>query len=289
MIPDPESAYQTPVELENILSGASLLPALPDDLSRLFSALDAPEPSASLVVSLVSQDPSLTAVLLNRARLLPGCASSQALSLEQAIECLGFRQVKTLALRSAMSVWLSLPLNGYHFHEGDLWRHSLATARIARWLASQLAYPDTADAYEAGLLHDVGKTLLDQPVQLYSHRILEAMWKHKRYLWQVEEQLFGINHAGVSAMILAGWQMPVAQIEAIRSHHALFPASPHATLAAILHVANAFSPQDTLGISSLVGRGIHPAALRILGLSLPALERLRAAMLKEWASHRHRK
>jgi putative nucleotidyltransferase with HDIG domain len=166
-------------------------------------------------------------------------------------------------------------LDGYRLRDGELWQHSTATARIAHWLAQALSFPSPAEAYAAGLLHDMGKPLLDPFVNADYDQIIEAMWKRKLYLWQVEEQLYGIDHAGVGGLMAAHWELPEALVDAIRFHHTPGLATHQPELAALVNIANDFTPHDSLGLSSLSGRMYHPEALRLLGLDAHTLERLR--------------
>jgi putative nucleotidyltransferase with HDIG domain len=166
-------------------------------------------------------------------------------------------------------------LDGYRLQDGELWQHSTATARIAHWLAQSLSFPSPAEAYAAGLLHDMGKPLLDPFVNADYDRIVEAMWKRKLYLWQVEEKLYGIDHAGVGGLMAAHCDLPEALVDAIRYHHAPGQATHQPELAALVNIANDFTPHESLGLSSLSGRMYHPEALRLLGLDAHALERLR--------------
>jgi len=174
-------------------------------------------------------------------------------------------------------------LDGYRLRDGELWQHSTATARIAHGLAQTLSFPSPAEAYAAGLLHDMGKPLLDPFVYADYNQIIEAMWKRKLHLWQVEEQLYGIDHAGIGGLMASHWELPEALVDAIRYHHAPGLATHQPELAALINIANDFTPRESLGLSSLSGRMVHPEALRLLGLDAPALERLRPTMVEAFA------
>jgi putative nucleotidyltransferase with HDIG domain len=174
-------------------------------------------------------------------------------------------------------------LDGYRLRDGELWQHSTATARIAHGLAQALSFQSPAEAYAAGLLHDMGKPLLDPFVQADYNQIIEAMWKRKLHLWQVEEQLYGIDHAGIGGLMASHWELPEALVDAIRYHHAPGLATHQPELAALVNIANDFSPRESLGLSSLNGGMYHMEALRVLGLDAPALERMRPTMVEAFA------
>lgn len=111
-------------------------------------------------------------------------------------------------------------LKGYRLGAGELWRHSLAVGVVSEWLAQVLHYPDPEQAYVAGLLHDIGKLLLDQAMLSDYATIADFVQKYKMQLWQVEEKLIGIDHATTGGLIAEHWEFSCRPGGvAIRFHH----------------------------------------------------------------------
>jgi putative nucleotidyltransferase with HDIG domain len=274
-----ESTSRPSIELERILSSVSRLRPLPGNVTRILRAMEDSKASAGLIADMLSLDQALTAYVLRVANSAHLGYATSCSSLTDAVMRLGFRQIRALVLSTVAAGPLARRLSGYRLGSGDLWQHSIATASIARWLAQAVRYPAAEEAYVAGLLHDMGKLLLDQFVMTDYNKIVEIMWKRKLHLWQVEEQLFGIDHAGVGGLMSSQWGFPVILVDAIRCHHSPSMANASQKLAAIVNVANAFSPQDSAGLSSLAGRMIHPEALNILNLGMPTLEQIRTVMV----------
>lgn len=279
-MPDLGTAAKPSIELERILKSVSRLRPLPVNVTRILHAIDDPKVTAGMVSDLLSLDQALTAYVLRVANSASFGYSTSCSSVKDAVMRLGFKQIRALALSTVAAGPLTRRLGGYRLGNGELWRHSVATATLARWLAQAVSYPAAEEAYVAGLLHDMGKLLLDQFVLTDYDNIIETMWKRKLYLWQVEEQLFGIDHAGVGGLMASQWGFPLGLVESIQYHH--MPALSHAQpkLAAIVNIANAFTPQDTMGLGSLSVQMVHPESLHILNLDMPSLERLRVLMMK---------
>lgn len=272
-----------PIDLKHILSSVSFLRPLPANVARTLRAMEDPSTTPAMVADMLALDQALTAYVLRMANSTHNGHTAPCASLNEAVDTLGFKQIQALLLSTVAAGPLTRRLNGYRQGNGELWEHSIAAANSARWLAQAIHYPSPEEAYVAGLLHDMGKLLLDQFVLIDYHRIIQSMWKRKLHLWQVERQLLGTDHAEVGGMMSVQWGFPPALSDAIRYHHTPVLARAQPSLAALVNLANAFTPPATLGLSFLGGRMIHPDSLKILNLEVPALERLRAAMLRSYA------
>ncbi|NMB87688.1 MAG: HDOD domain-containing protein, partial [Chloroflexi bacterium] len=169
-------------------------------------------------------------------------------------------------------------LNGYRLGAGDLWNHSVATAVASQWLAQALHYPNPEEAYVGGLLHDIGKLMLDQYVLVDYTKIVDLMRRYNLSLWQVEEQVIGIDHATVGSMMAEKWNYPVILVDAIHYHHAPSLARVHPELPAIINVANAWSSRQSPASQEIFVQSIHPESLQILRLSEERLERFQEEM-----------
>jgi putative nucleotidyltransferase with HDIG domain len=191
---------------------------------------------------------------------------------------LGFKQIRSLVMTTMANGPLTSRLNGYRLGDKELWYHSIAVASAAHWLAGVLRFPDPEKAYIAGLLHDIGKLLLDQYVLVDYQQVVTLMHRHKVNLWQVEAHLYGIDHASVGGFMAAHWQFPLELAEAIRCHHAPAAEGPEVRLPAIVNLANALIDSSPTLISELEGRVIHPNSLRILNLDGPSVDRLRVKL-----------
>lgn len=271
------------IELERILSSVSRLRPLPVNVSRILHAVDDPKTTAGTVSDLLALDQALTAYVLRVANSASLGYSKPCNSVRDAVMRLGFKQIRALALSTVAAGPLTRRLGGYRLGSNELWTHSVATAGIARWLAQAVAYPAPEEAYVGGLLHDMGKLLLDQFVMADYDHIVEMVWKRKMYLWQVEEQLFGIDHAGVGGLMASQWGFPAGLVESIQFHNMPARAQTQPRLAALVNIANAFTPQDAAGLSALGGRMIHPDSLQLLKLDQAGLERMRNTMLKTFS------
>jgi len=194
------------------------LPSLPQVLLRILRELNTESLQVSELSDCISQDAALTLKVLAVANSVTYRRQKQIISIEQGINMLGFKMVKTITISASMQQFLSslsgiVPLNFDRF-----WQHSLTTAFLSRMLAQAVGYPNIEEAYIAGLLHDVGKlVLLVTRANLYKELFLRYAEDDSHV--EEEAQLLGITHCEVGAMLAQHWKLEPLVVDAIRHHH----------------------------------------------------------------------
>ncbi len=151
--------------------------------------------------------------------------------------------------------------------------HSVSTAITSQWFARVFSYPDPEDAYVAGLLHDMGKLMLDQFALADYDRLFDLVQNYGLTFFQVEQKLFGIDHAQVGGMMARKWNFPHTLIDAIQCHHSP-QRSETKELAAIINIANGACYLSMKFLKRLGKREIHPMSLNILNIDPQKLEKL---------------
>jgi len=275
----PDSSSVVSRRVESILKSIDRIRPLPTSVSRIMTALDDPNISAGIISELIGLDQALAANVLQTANSFylgygPTCSN-----LTDAVMRLGFGRIRTIvqSVQVAGSLVRSLP--GYRLGSGDLWNHSVATAVVAQWFAKSLSYPNSDNAYVAGLLHDIGKLLLDQFALADYDRMADYVQNFNLAVWQVEQKLFGIDHAGVGGLMAKKWNFPPALVDAIQYHHVPSRGQCDSALAALINLSNALNPLDQGSQSKFEGRQIHPATMEILHLDQAKLNILYQRML----------
>lgn len=203
----------------------------------------------------------------------------ETLSLTEARKALGEQTLNGLAGSLSLAGGLHRNLKGYRFQGATFWEHAVATANLAWGLARAVDYPHPVQAYAAGMIHDIGKIILEPWVERSYSQIVELMWKEKLFLWQAEVHVFGLDHAAAGAHLCDRRRVPTPVGEAVRWHHMPEFATRQAELAALVNLADALAPQETLGLSGLNHKSIHPPTLRILSLERSTMEQLRRELL----------
>ncbi len=264
-----------PQKLDQILASVDKMRPMPTSVTRILNALDDSNNTGGMISDLIGLDQALAASVLQMANSAGMGFATVCSSLTDAVMRLGFKRIKNLVLGAASSGPLTRRLNGYRLGAGELWNHSVATAVTAQWISRYLHYSDPEEAYVAGLLHDMGKLILDQYMMIDYSRIIELMRNYNLALWQVEEKLLGIDHSMVGSLMAQKWNFPVILVDAIRYHHAPSLARTKQQLGAIINMANTLAKTPENEKIDPFGMVVHPEALTILGVDQLQLERIK--------------
>jgi len=129
-------------------------------------------------------------------------------------------------------------LAGYQAEPSQLWRHSLASALVARRLAQIKACPNPAEVYTTALLHDVGKlilsTFLAEEVGAISDLVIEKNWAPA----EAEREVLGVDHAILGGLAARKWHLGENIQSGIFFHHQPQKASPNRLYANLVSLAN---------------------------------------------------
>jgi putative nucleotidyltransferase with HDIG domain len=122
--------------------------------------------------------------------------------------------------------------------QGALQEHCSRVAICSHMIAKEVRYPNPSEAYTAGLLHDVGRALLNA----YAYDELQSALKLTQAkaisMVSAEDQGMGINHAYLGGKLLTHWGLPVPIVEAVVLHHSPTQVVHNRRLAKIVHLAD---------------------------------------------------
>ncbi|MGC9325425.1 MAG: HDOD domain-containing protein [Desulfomonilia bacterium] len=224
-----------------------VLPELADHVIRM--ALEE-EVSVPKIAGLIEKDQSLTARILSLANSSYYKRSRAISTVRDAIVLIGIDAVRTLALGlSVVDMFPSVkdsPLDHKQF-----WRHSMACALFAQAMMESVSQSLAPKAFCAGLLHDIGKMVLDRMDPDTYAQVISQAASDSRPLVDVEQDMLGTTHAEVGREVLSHWKLPRFYEEAVWSHHAPVQVidEDQFLLSGIVHIANILTHMASIGAS----------------------------------------
>jgi len=186
-------------------------------------------------------------------------------SVQQASVVLGTKTLMELLNLACTSGPLSKILEGYDLDSGDLWKHSLAVAAGSRIIAKNRKPDLVEDAFSAGLIHDVGKLILNSYIFERKEAFNRVVKEGKETFLSAEKAVLGFDHGEIASEVCDKWQIPQHLSLAIRYHHDPLESEEN-ELAYILHVA------DVTAMMTGIGGGIDGMLYRIHDKVLDFLE-----------------
>jgi len=231
-----------PVVSESFLSRLPELPEISNGFTPIIRAIYMPDASSQDFVATLSSDKKISTKILqlcnsafyNFNRKVPG--------IQLAFNLLGGSVLRSLAVLSVLDPnLLQEPLVGYNIKNGEFWEHLYITAVCSRYIAEVVDYPEPEEAFCAGLIHDIGKIILNNYAFPHLRQAMNMTVMKGYPLWEAERQACGIDHAEISAKIAENWGLPDSFVQPIKYHHESEKITDNQLLGAILHAANVAS------------------------------------------------
>jgi len=197
------------------LKASGMLPSPKGVAVSIVEIASQPDASLKAVTHLIQMDPALAGRILHYANVSGGGSMRHIASVTHAITFLGLFRVRQIALGFSL-------IENYRtgacraFDYGTYWATSLATGIAAEQIAP-LAHCPEDESFTCGLLSGVGRLALATAFPKEYSKLLEQH-PDAITLRQSELELFGIEHASLSAEMLKNWGLPEIFTEAVHFH-----------------------------------------------------------------------
>jgi putative nucleotidyltransferase with HDIG domain len=213
-------SYLQEEKLQSLAGRLGTLPSFPSLYFQIMQELATEDPSVENIARIVSQDPGMTAKMLQIANSAAFGLGRRVGSPFEAVQYVGTGTVRSLALSAhVFSAFEKIQVKDFSI--ARLWDHAMRTALLARAILRQTGaeLSDQDDAYTAGMLHDIGKMMLAANVPDQFQLAVDRARERHLPLHEAEPEVFGATHAGVGAYLLGLWGLPAAIVEAVAFHH----------------------------------------------------------------------
>ncbi|MFN2370531.1 MAG: HDOD domain-containing protein [Candidatus Krumholzibacteriia bacterium] len=217
--PAPTAADASTEQLQRIIMTTRDLPAMPQVAAKVLELSADPNTSARQLQQVIADDQAMTARILKIANSAMYSCSRKVKTLTEAIVMLGFNSIRSLVVTSAARNLYNTKSSQTGLKERLLWEHSIGAAFACRLLVEPRLPGLTEEAFLAGLLHDIGKLVLNQRVPLEFDQIVQVVYNENREFSSTEREILGFDHAHVGAMLVNKWKFSPALEHVIRNHH----------------------------------------------------------------------
>jgi putative nucleotidyltransferase with HDIG domain len=266
-------------ELQKALTRFKDLPTLPDVVARVMQIVSNPLTTAEDLNQVISLDQALTFKVLRLANSAYYGFPKEITHITQAVMILGFNTIRNLALSVSVHKMLFADRDKGLFNYRDFWKHCVAVGVCARILSRRIGYKNEENAFTAGLLHDIGKSLLERMDHAGFMGAIEASQQRQIPLWQAEQELLGVDHAAVGGRLAEIWNLPSDLRGAIELQHRPGEDGVPDPLVAAVHAANQLCRELGLGTDGDFGPTlIDPAVEKLLRLDAAARTEIAAEM-----------
>jgi HD-like signal output (HDOD) protein len=249
------------------LSKIENLPTLPSVYAEVDRICQNPDVAAEELSRAIEADPPITLKLLKLANSAFFGFTRRIKTVKDAVSLLGNQAVRNAILNIAIyeatkGLNASAGLNKKLF-----WAHSAGVGSIARFLNQRLKL-SREDSFTAGIIHDMGKIILDALYSDYYGEVLRVVSQRGLSVRDAEAQVLGLDHGSIGLELAAHWRLPDELLDAISHHHAPSRAERDTQIASLIHVSDALCRRYRVGSGGDdVVPDIDPKALERLGLT----------------------
>ncbi len=262
------STEESQTQLKTIIMSTRDLPAMPQVASKVLELSSDPNTSAKQLQQVISDDQAMTARILKIANSAMYSCSRKVKTLTEAIVMLGFNSIRSLVVTSAARNLYNTRNSHSGLKERLLWEHSIGTAFACRIMAQKHAPALTEEAFLAGLMHDIGKLVLNIRVPENFDEIVQVVYNESRTFHETEKEHFGFSHAEVGALLVNKWKLSPILEDVIRNHHNSEAVSPDNPILLYLDLANRLCHKLGIGFTEIPDLDLNNCASnQLLGLS----------------------
>ena len=242
----PETQDGAPTDIIGRVRQIEGLPPFPATHAEIMKLAQSENATSTDIADKIQFDPDLLAMVFKLVNSSYYGFRKQIDSLKLAVTLLGLEELANLV----MTAQVFQKLGNYESETGldiqALWKHLVGTAFVARAIAKKLKTEEES-AFLSGMLHDLGKVVLDCFFSDYYAAVLEMVKAEDVAIAEAEMETLGISHSDVGGQLAVAWKFADKYQTAILHHHSPERATRFGRLVGLVHLANALCRQQGYG------------------------------------------
>ncbi|MDA0709262.1 MAG: HDOD domain-containing protein, partial [bacterium] len=255
-------------ELEKITN----LPAMPTVYNEIEKLSRDPDSTTQQYSHIIELDPGITAQMLRLCNSSVFAFNRKVSSINDAVNLLGLQTVVDFV--RTLSVVGAFKGKATAFDATEFWKHCISVGVVAKMLSARKDFSSKLkigqeDPFMAGMVHDIGKQVLGHFFNEMFQMVIQEM-KAGGSMFEVEQEVLGLDHQKVGEALSAKWQLPESLVEVIGQHHTPSPNSRDMTH--LIHVSDVFSKKTSFAFCERAPEIVFaPATLQKIEIEEDAL------------------
>lgn len=237
MMSDPATIAKKREKTELILSNVYNLPSIPKVMMEVSELLAKPTTTTAELSKVISQDQGLVTKILSIANSPLYGLPRKVSTIEFAILILGYGDIKNIV--TALSMIESFKIKSdKNLDQKKFWAHSVITGVAAKRVAEDLGYRIGGEAFIAGLLHDLGITVIHKFFHTAFEQICKDVETNGMTYYEAELENLGLTHREIGKFLAEKWNLPPSLVDTVLNHETPDKASENRVLTAVVHLAD---------------------------------------------------
>lgn len=227
-------------KIDNLITTIDNLPPLPAISTSVMSALDNDDVSINEITDLIEKDLALATQILKVANSPAYGAINTIGTIQHAIMMLGLEEVRSLLLVFAVQKFFNQDTGNKKIRT-QFWAHSQVCSFASVLLSRHFHFSDASAFFLAGLIHDIGKLVVDQYLHAEHLQIIKHIRETGGSYRQAEKHILGVGHFQIGAKLLQHWSFPKQLTMQVFLHHAPWKDSHFSSGSFIIFLANSLT------------------------------------------------
>lgn len=192
-------------DLKGIVERVVDLPTLPQVVTKIMQLIEDPRSTARSIHVVMQNDPALAAKILKLVNSSFYGLPNRITSIQQAITILGFNTIKSLAISASVFDLFGMGMDTFSYEA--FWTQSIGCAGVCHHVGKQVKYRDLDSVFVVGLLHGIGKLILDQYAPVEFQEILQRAKDQGLSFEDAERQVIDTSYADIGYWLAVQWKL----------------------------------------------------------------------------------
>ncbi len=234
--------------LDDILNTVEQLKSIPQTALKILRMFQSGMGNITDIAKELGKDQVLSGQTLKICNSALFSGTSKIDSLKDAVLILGEDMLIKSVITAAVNAYYGQTgTSGYSLCKGGLFFHAVGVAALAEKIAEKTGKSSPHLAYTAGLLHDIGKVILDQFVADSAPLFFRNICQKDQSFIDSEKKLIGITHSEAGSLLAKRWKFPDNLSEVIRNHHTPEPGNTNENLVYIIYLSDLLIEKFSVG------------------------------------------
>ena len=207
------------LQLNQLVDQVESLPKLPDTTMRLIRVINDPASTFQQIVEVIRFDQTVTTELLRLCNSAYFGLARHISSIDDAVRYVGTAKLMQLVMAAHTQALLGPAQSGYGLMPGSLWAHSVGVALACEAVANRLGLKEKGLLFTVGLLHDIGKIVLNEFIGEQYADIAQLVNQKGIPFQEAEREVLGVTHPEIGELMAKRWNLPNPIPCCIRYHH----------------------------------------------------------------------
>lgn len=209
-------------EIHSMIDKSCNLPPAPMVTTKVLELVNSPDSTLIQMEDIISKDSNLVSRILNLVNSAYYRRVQRIKSIRTAISLLGFKTLGNLVITASMQQFYG----GFSLFDKMLWEHSVGAAVTTAYLSTEFKLLKPDEVMVAGLLHDIGKTIISQSKREEYNTIAQKVYNDNISYFEAESEILGFTHCDVGSYLVQKWNFPIELGKVIYYHHRLDEIDP---------------------------------------------------------------